>query len=93
MATKSLDKQPMQLLSRETIAEIKADLDAGRTPQLIWFGYSTDVIMATMIFYELEDEYNVGNLNWPQFARGTLAISKAFLGDDGCDIVNGGEVG
>lgn len=69
-------------LSRQHIAEIKADLDAGRTPQIIWLGvYPKEAIMATMIFYELEDEYNMGRLTWAQFANGVSGVAREFLGE------------
>lgn len=76
------DGQPDSLpLSRQHIAEIKADLDAGRTPQIIWLGvYPVEAIMATMIFYELEDEYSAGNLTWSQFANGADGVAREFLG-------------
>ena len=65
-------------LSRQEISEIKADLDAGRMPWLVWIGYPTDVILMTMLFYELEDRYTDGKLTWPQFAHGVLGTTQAF---------------
>lgn len=48
------------VLSRETIAEIKAALDRGESHPLIWYGYSTDLIFVQMILYELEDWFKRG---------------------------------
>lgn len=68
-------------ISRQEIAEIKATLDTGRVPLQVEL-YSADVIMGTMLFYELEDEYNADRLSWPEFASGALKVSKMFLEGD-----------
>lgn len=67
------------MLSRQHINEIKADIDAGRVPQIVWLGvYPREAIMAAMIFYALEDEYNSRRLTWAEFASGALATTEAF---------------
>lgn len=71
------------VLSRQEIEEIKSDFDAGRVPQIVFLGvYPKDCIMAMMIFYVLEDEYNAGRLPLRQFAEAWAGVSEVFFGGD-----------